>query len=105
MAAIAGSTASVVKLKHLLILGEGVSAQFHNTPKRTRDQGTTGSLSSLPLPPPFPPSPAPSTNIKEYKENTVRVPVKLLDQINDLFGELTIAQWHKPIFRTFTQFS
>lgn len=28
----------------------------------------------------------------EYQENTVRVPVKLLDQINDLFGELTIAR-------------
>lgn len=35
---------------------------------------------------------APSTNIKEHQENTVRVPIKLLDQINDLFGELTIAR-------------
>lgn len=30
--------------------------------------------------------------LKENQENTVRVPVKLLDQINDLFGELTIAR-------------
>ena len=37
-------------------------------------------------------SEAPLTDIKEHQENTVRVPVKLLDQINDLFGELTIAR-------------
>jgi chemosensory pili system protein ChpA (sensor histidine kinase/response regulator) len=36
-------------------------------------------------------SPSPP-NVKEYQENTVRVPIKLLDQINDLFGELTIAR-------------
>ena len=35
---------------------------------------------------------APSTAPKEHQENTVRVPIKLLDQLNDLFGELTIAR-------------
>ena len=34
----------------------------------------------------------PSTNLKEHQENTVRVPIKLLDQLNDLLGELTIAR-------------
>ena len=33
-----------------------------------------------------------STNLKDNHENTVRVPIKLLDQLNDLFGELTIAR-------------
>ncbi len=34
----------------------------------------------------------PPTALKEHQENTVRVPIKLLDQINDLFGDLTIAR-------------
>lgn len=34
----------------------------------------------------------PSPNIKDTQENTVRVSVKLLDQLNDLFGELTIER-------------
>ncbi len=35
---------------------------------------------------------APSTESKENQENTVRVPSKQLDQLNDLFGELTIER-------------
>ena len=34
----------------------------------------------------------PSPNLKDTQENTVRVSVKLLDQLNDLFGELTIER-------------
>jgi len=34
----------------------------------------------------------PSPNLKDNQENTVRVSVKLLDQLNDLFGELTIER-------------
>lgn len=36
--------------------------------------------------------PSPSTDSKEDRENTVRVPIKQLDQLNDLFGELTIQR-------------
>lgn len=38
------------------------------------------------------PESAPSTNNKDERENTVRVPIKLLDQLNELFGELTIER-------------
>jgi len=34
----------------------------------------------------------PSTDAKENQENTVRVPSKQLDQLNDLFGDLTIER-------------
>jgi len=35
---------------------------------------------------------APSTPTKEAQENTVRIPVRQLDSLNDLFGELTIER-------------
>ena len=35
---------------------------------------------------------SPFTDLKENQENTVRVPIKQLDQINDLFGEQTIQR-------------
>jgi len=35
---------------------------------------------------------APATDFKENQENTVRVPIKQLEQLNDLFGELTIER-------------
>jgi len=35
---------------------------------------------------------APSTQTKEERENTVRIPVRQLDNLNDLFGELTIER-------------
>ncbi|NET56698.1 MAG: hybrid sensor histidine kinase/response regulator [Symploca sp. SIO2E6] len=35
---------------------------------------------------------APSTQNKETQENTVRIPVRQLDSLNDLFGELTIER-------------
>ncbi len=35
---------------------------------------------------------APSNQIKETHENTVRIPVRQLDSLNDLFGELTIER-------------
>ena len=35
---------------------------------------------------------APSNEFKENQENTVRVPLKQLEQVNDLFGELTIER-------------
>ena len=35
---------------------------------------------------------APSTPNKETQENTVRIPVRQLDSLNDLFGELTIER-------------
>lgn len=34
----------------------------------------------------------PYNDLKENQENTVRVPIKQLDQLNDLFGELTIER-------------
>ena len=37
-------------------------------------------------------SDAPATDVKENQENTVRVPLKQLEQLNDLFGELTIER-------------
>ncbi|NJO41299.1 MAG: response regulator [Cyanobacteria bacterium CRU_2_1] len=36
--------------------------------------------------------PEPSSTTKDSQENTVRVPIKHLDQLNDLFGELTIER-------------
>jgi two-component system, chemotaxis family, sensor histidine kinase and response regulator PixL len=39
-----------------------------------------------------PPRPAATPEPQETAENTVRVPVKRLDQLNDLFGELTIER-------------
>lgn len=38
------------------------------------------------------PESAPSTNNKDDRENTVRVPIKLIEQLNELFGELTIER-------------
>jgi chemosensory pili system protein ChpA (sensor histidine kinase/response regulator) len=40
----------------------------------------------------FPPDTAPPAELKETQENTVRVPLKQLEQLNDLFGELTIER-------------
>ena len=37
-------------------------------------------------------SDVPATDVKENQENTVRVPLKQLEQLNDLFGELTIER-------------
>ena len=53
--------------------------------------------SELNVPPEVAPATAlsqlkPSTDAKENQENTVRVPSKQLDQLNDLFGDLTIER-------------
>jgi len=37
-------------------------------------------------------APTPTPDLKESQENTVRVPLKQLEQLNDLFGELTIER-------------